>query len=77
MRDYIHVMDLAEGHLAALNTLLASGDQLLQLNLGSGEWHSVLVAFGRACGQAIPHLITERRSSDAAITVDDPIEAKW
>ncbi|MBV2352042.1 UDP-glucose 4-epimerase GalE [Synechococcus sp. HK05] len=79
VRDYIHVMDLAEGHLAALNTLLAGGDQLLQLNLGSGHGHSVLEvieAFGRACGRSIPHQITQRRSGDAAITVADPSEAK-
>jgi UDP-glucose 4-epimerase len=79
VRDYIHVMDLAEGHLAALTTLLAGGDQLLHLNLGSGQGHSVLEvieAFGRACGQAIPHGITDRRSGDAAITVADPTDAK-
>ena len=79
VRDYIHVMDLAEGHLAALKALLSGGDQLLQLNLGSGQGHSVLEvieAFGRACGQAIPYVITERRSGDAAITVADPTEAK-
>jgi UDP-glucose 4-epimerase len=70
---------LAEGHLAALNTLLAGGVQLLQLNLGSGQGHSVLEvieAFGLACGRAIPTVITERRSGDAAITVADPSEAK-
>ena len=79
VRDYIHVIDLAEGHLAALNSLLARGDQLLQLNLGSGRGHSVLEvieAFSRACGHSIPHVITERRSGDAAITVADPSEAK-
>ena len=79
VRDYIHVIDLAEGHLAALNSLLARGDQLLQLNLGSGRGHSVLEvieAFSRACGHSIPYVITERRSGDAAITVADPSEAK-
>ena len=79
VRDYIHVMDLAEGHLAALKALLSGGDQLLQLNLGSGQGHSVLEvieAFGRACGHAIPYVITQRRSGDAAITVADPTEAK-
>jgi UDP-glucose 4-epimerase len=74
-----HVMDLAEGHLAALKSLLSGGDQLVQLNLGSGQGHSVLEvieAFGRACGRAIPYVITQRRSGDAAITVADPTEAK-
>ena len=79
VRDYIHVIDMAEGHLAALNSLLASGDQLLQLNLGSGRGHSVLEvieSFSRACGHSIPYVISERRSGDAAITVADPSEAK-
>jgi UDP-glucose 4-epimerase len=79
VRDYIHVMDLAEGHLAALTSLQAGGDRLLQLNLGSGQGHSVLElieAYGRACGQAIPYLITERRCGDAGISVADPTEAK-
>lgn len=79
VRDYIHVMDLAEGHLAAMNTLLAGGDRLLHLNLGSGQGHSVLEvidAFGRACGQPIPYVITDRRSGDAAISVADSTEAK-
>jgi UDP-glucose 4-epimerase len=79
VRDYIHVMDLAEGHLAALETLLAGGDQRLTLNLGSGQGHSVLEvvdAFATACGQAIPYVITDRRSGDAAITVADPTKAK-
>jgi UDP-glucose 4-epimerase len=79
VRDYIHVMDLAEGHLAALKALLSGGDQLLQLNLGSGQGHSVLEvieAFGRSCGHTIPYVITQRRSGDAAITVADPTEAK-
>jgi UDP-glucose 4-epimerase len=79
VRGYIHVIDLAEGHLATLKALLSGGDQLLQLNLVSGQGHSVLgviEAFVCACGQAIPYVITERRSGDAAITVADPTEAK-
>ena len=42
VRDYIHVMDLAEGHKAALEVLLAEDPQVLTLNLGSGQGHSVL-----------------------------------
>ena len=79
VRDYIHVMDLAEGHLAALEVLLAGGDQQLTLNLGSGRGHSVLEvirAFEAACGHPIPYGITGRRSGDAAITVADPSEAE-
>ncbi len=77
--NYIHVMDLAEDHLAALQALLTGGNQLRRLNFGSGEGHSVLEvieASGRGCGQPIPYVITERRSGDAAITVADPTEAK-
>ena len=47
MRDYIHVMDLAEGHRAALDTLFAETPQLLALNLGSGQGHSVLEVAAR------------------------------
>jgi UDP-glucose 4-epimerase len=75
VRDYIHVMDLAEGHLAALQVLLNGGDQLLTLNLGSGHGHSVLEvigAFQEASGRAIPHDVVERRAGDAAETVADP-----
>ena len=79
MRDYIHVMDLAEGHQAALEVLLSGGDQLLTLNLGSGQGHSVLEviqAFAEASGQAIPYVVANRRPGDAASTVADPTEAR-
>ena len=75
VRDYIHVMDLAEGHRAALDVLLAEGPQLLTLNLGSGQGHSVLevaAAFEAASGRPMPLKIVERRPGDAAITVADP-----
>ncbi|MFY8147648.1 MAG: UDP-glucose 4-epimerase GalE [Prochlorococcaceae cyanobacterium] len=74
VRDYIHVMDLAEGHRAAVETLLAEEPQLLTVNLGSGRGHSVLEvvqAFERACGHPLPVVITERRPGDAAATVAD------
>ena len=75
VRDYIHVMDLAEGHRAALDVLLAEDPQLLTLNLGSGQGHSVLevaAAFEAASGRPVPLQIVERRPGDAAITVADP-----
>ena len=78
VRDYIHVMDLAEGHQAALEVLLGGGDQLLILNLGSGKGHSVLEviqAFEAASETSIPYVITNRREGDAAITVADPTQA--
>ena len=79
VRDYIHVMDLAEGHAAALEVLLAGAPQLLTLNLGSGEGHSVfqvLKGFEQACGRELPYRIVDRRPGDAAITVADPSLAK-
>ena len=75
VRDYIHVMDLAEGHRAALDVLLAEDPQLLTLNLGSGQGHSVLevvAAFEAASGQAVPYEVVARRPGDAATTVADP-----
>ena len=78
IRDYIHVMDLAAGHQAALDVLLAEAPQLLTLNLGSGQGCSVLEvvnAFADASGVAIPHRLVDRRPGDAAITVADPAQA--
>ena len=75
VRDYIHVMDLAEGHLASLNCLLAEQPQLLEVNLGSGQGHSVLDvvrAFEAASGCSVPYAVVARRAGDAAITVSDP-----
>jgi UDP-glucose 4-epimerase len=75
IRDYIHVMDLAEGHRAALDVLLAEPPQLLSLNLGSGQGHSVLEvvrAFELASGRSVPYTIVGRRDGDAASTVADP-----
>ena len=75
VRDYIHVMDLAEGHLASLNCLLAEQPQLLEVNLGSGQGHSVLDVvrtFEAASGCSVPYAVVARRAGDAAITVSDP-----
>ena len=75
VRDYIHVMDLAEGHLAALQMLLAEGEQLITLNLGSGKGHSVLEviqAFETTIGRSIPYTVVDRRLGDAAVTVANP-----
>lgn len=75
VRDYIHVMDLAEGHRAALDVLLSEDPQLLTVNLGSGQGHSVLevvAAFEEASGRPVPYAVVERRAGDAASTVADP-----
>lgn len=78
VRDYIHVMDLAEGHRAALGALLAEEPQMLTLNLGRGRGHSVLEvarAFESASGRPIPLEVVDRRPGDAAVTVADPSQA--
>jgi UDP-glucose 4-epimerase len=79
VRDYIHVMDLAEGHGATLAMLLREPPQLLTLNLGSGTGHSVLEvieAFTAASGRTVPYALVARRPGDAAITVADPSKAR-
>jgi UDP-glucose 4-epimerase len=66
VRDYIHVMDLAEGHLAALG-LIEGSHGLFVHNLGSGRGVSVLEmvkAFSEATGQAVPYSIKPRRAGD-------------
>jgi UDP-glucose 4-epimerase len=78
VRDYIHVMDLAEGHRAALERLLSHPPELLTLNLGSGQGISVLelvAAFAEASGRPVPYTICDRRPGDAASTVADPTQA--
>ena len=79
IRDYIHVMDLAEGHQAALEALWREPPQLLTLNLGSGRGHSVLEvvrAFEAASGRSVPFELVARRAGDAAQSVADPTEAE-
>ena len=74
VRDYIHVMDLAQGHLDALDVLQRQGG-LVTTNLGTGRGYSVLemiAAFARACGHDIPYVVTERRPGDAASCYADP-----
>lgn len=74
VRDYIHVVDLAEGHVAALNYLDKQGG-LLTVNLGTGQGHSVLdmiKAFERATGIIIPYKIGPRRAGDIAQCWADP-----
>ncbi|GGY84937.1 UDP-glucose 4-epimerase GalE [Streptomyces omiyaensis] len=81
VRDYIHVVDVAEGHVAALGHLDdAPGLQIF--NLGTGRGSSVLElahAFEQASGRPIPHRIAPRRPGDVAELVADPakVEAAW
>lgn len=68
VRDYIHVVDLAKGHVAALQSLTQSPG-LMTLNLGTGRGYSVLEmvkAFEKASGKVIPYEIVERRAGDIA-----------
>lgn len=78
VRDYIHVMDLAQGHLAALKALQAKGG-LLTTNLGTGRGYSVLEmvnAFAGASGKDIPYEIVDRRPGDVASCYADPAHAE-
>jgi UDP-glucose 4-epimerase len=66
VRDYLHVMDLAEGHVAALRHLVDS-DRSVTANLGAGHGHSVLElvrAFERASGRPVPYRVVDRRPGD-------------
>jgi UDP-glucose 4-epimerase len=80
VRDYIHVMDLADGHLSTLNYLLAKNSvELLTLNLGTGRGYSVLEmidSFQRCSGQKVPYKITHRRPGDIACCYADTTLAK-
>lgn len=77
VRDYIHVVDLARGHLKALEAL--SSPSLLTVNLGTGIGYSVLdmvKAFEEASGRSIPYEIVERRAGDVAQCYADPLLAQ-
>ncbi|MFA6189041.1 MAG: UDP-glucose 4-epimerase GalE [Sulfuricurvum sp.] len=77
VRDYIHVVDLAQGHLKALEALTSA--QCTALNLGSGIGYSVLDvvnAFVNASGQPIPYTVAARREGDIAEFYADPTSAK-
>ena len=74
VRDYIHVVDLAQGHIKALQKLRAKPGLIIH-NLGTGRGYSVLEvieAFSRACGRPIPYKIVGRRPGDVAISYADP-----
>jgi UDP-glucose 4-epimerase len=78
VRDYIHVVDLARGHLAAL-AALAGRAQVLTVNLGTGRGCSVLElvrAFAAASGRAVPYRIVPRRPGDIAQCYADPALAR-
>ena len=77
VRDYIHVMDLADGHVAALKRL--EGDSGVSIyNLGTGVGYSVLDvlhAYEKACGKTLPYVIAPRRAGDIATCYADATKA--
>jgi len=77
VRDYIHVVDLAIGHVKALQAL--SRPQVLTVNLGTGKGYSVLemvAAFEKCSGESIPYQILDRREGDIATCYTDTTHAK-
>ncbi len=78
VRDYIHVVDLANGHVKAIERL-AKGSGVEIYNLGTGHGYSVLQvvkAFEKACGHEVPYEIKPRRAGDIATCYCDPTKAK-
>ena len=78
VRDYVHVMDLAEGHVAALDYLIKHPG-LFSVNLGTGSGYSVLDmvrSFEQASGRPVPYSIMPRRSGDVAACYADPSLAR-
>ncbi|MEZ5651792.1 MAG: UDP-glucose 4-epimerase GalE [Burkholderiaceae bacterium] len=78
VRDYIHVVDLARGHLAALDRVLAHAGEFT-VNLGTGNGYSVLEmvrAFEKASGRAVPYQLRPRRPGDVAACYADPALAE-
>ena len=78
VRDYIHVVDLARGHVKAIERF-AKKDGVFICNLGTGHGYSVLDvihAFEKACGKELPYVIRERRPGDIATCYSDPSKAE-
>ncbi|MFZ0535135.1 MAG: UDP-glucose 4-epimerase GalE [Anaerolineales bacterium] len=77
IRDYIHILDLADGHIKALEKL-ETNPGLVTYNLGTGRGYSVMEvikAFEKACQLKIPYQIMDRRPGDAPISYADPTKA--
>ena len=78
VRDYIHVVDLAQGHVNALDRL-ENFSEVMTINLGTGKGYSVLEmvkAFEKASGKKVPYKIAPRRAGDIATCFADPSYAK-
>lgn len=79
VRDYIHVVDLAKGHVKALEKIDKEGQGLYIYNLGTGTGYSVLDmvnAFEKSTGRKVNYKITARRAGDIAVCYADPKKAK-
>src|SRR5690606_20648611 len=79
VRDYIHVVDLAKGHVKALDKIYDSNPGVEVYNMGTGNGYSVLEvikAFEEASGRQIPYEIVERRPGDIGVSFADPTKAK-
>lgn len=79
VRDYIHVVDLAEGHVKAVDNILEGNKGVQVFNLGTGVGYSVLdivKAFNKAYGKELPYKIAPRRAGDIATCYSDPTKAK-
>jgi len=79
VRDYIHVVDLAKGHILALNKLDKENQGIFIYNLGTGKGYSVLEmveTFKRVNNVDVPYKITDRRPGDIAACYSDPTRAK-
>ena len=79
VRDYLHVMDLADGHLSAIQYASAKGPGTYTFNLGTGNGYSVLdmaKAMGKACGHEIKYKLGDRRPGDIAVCYADPTLAR-
>ena len=77
VRDYIHIVDLADAHLHALEYLRRGGESVA-LNLGTGQGHSVrevIAAVGRVCNARVPTRDSPRRAGDPPVLVADPARA--
>jgi UDP-glucose-4-epimerase GalE len=78
IRDYIHIVDLADAHVRALRHLEARGESVA-LNLGTGQGHSVrevIQAVGRLCAGRVPARDAPRRAGDPPVLIADPSKAK-
>ncbi len=79
VRDYIHVVDLAKGHIKALEKIEKEGKGIFIYNLGTGTGYSVLDvvnSFEKSTGVKVPYKIAPRRSGDVAMCYADPSKAK-